>query len=155
MKVKDIMKPDPFCCSPSDTVESAARKMKEKDVGSLPVIADSESRKLEGIVTDRDLCCSVVAEGRNPETTFVVEAMTRNPATCGPDDDVDACAKIMQDRQVRRVPVVSYDGSVIGVVAQADMALRAEPKEVAKTVAEISKPSAVKAPAQAATRLAS
>lgn len=155
MKVKDIMKPDPLCCSPSDTVESAARKMKEKDVGSLPVIADSESRKLEGIVTDRDLCCNVIAEGKDPGTTFVVEAMTRYPATCGPDDDVDTCAKIMQDHQVRRVPVVSCEGSVIGVVAQADMALRAKPKEVAKTVAEISKPSPAKAPAQAAAQLAS
>ncbi len=138
MKVKDIMTTEPFCCSASDTVQTVAWNMKEQDVGSLPVVSDQESLKLEGIVTDRDLCCMVLAEGKDPSTR-VEEAMTRNPASCGPDDDVESCAKIMQEHQVRRVPVVDEEGRCIGIVAQADLALRAEPEKVHKTVALISR----------------
>ena len=151
MKVKDIMKQDLFCCSASDSLQDAARTMKVNDVGSLPVVTDQQSRRLEGIVTDRDLCCRALADGKDPGATPVEEAMTRNPITCRPEDDVDTCAKIMQENQVRRVPVVADDGSCIGVVAQADLALHSKPQMVGKVVAEISKPRRT----NAAIRLAS
>ena len=151
MKVKDIMKQDPLCCSASDTVQEAARTMNVNDVGSLPVVTDQQSRRLDGIVTDRDLCCRVLADGKDAGTTPVKEAMTRNPMTCRPEDDVDTCAKIMQENQVRRVPVVADNGACVGVVAQADLALHTKPQTVGKVVAEISKPRRT----NAAIRLAS
>ena len=139
MRVKDIMTPEPYCCAIFEPVQNAARMMKEWDVGSLPVVADQHSWKLKGIVTDRDLC-TVLAEDKDAAMTPVEEVMTRDPATCGPEDDVDTCAKIMQEHQVRRVPVVDDLGNCIGIVAQADLALKGKLRQVSETVAEISKP---------------
>jgi len=139
MRVKEIMTPEPYCCAVFEPVLNAARMMKEWDVGSLPVVADQHSWKLKGIVTDRDLC-TVLAEDKDGATTPVEEVMTRDPATCGPEDEVDSCAKIMQEHQVRRVPVVDDQGNCIGIVAQADLALKGKLRQVSETVAEISKP---------------
>ena len=139
MKVWEIMTTDPYCCTSSDTVESAAWIMREKDVGSLPIVRDQHSRRLQGIVTDRDLCCAMLVDGKHPKTTLVGEVMTPHPVTCEPGDDLEICVRIMQEHQVRRVPVVDHEGCCIGVVAQADLALRAKPQHVYETVAEISK----------------
>ncbi|MBI4459849.1 MAG: CBS domain-containing protein [Acidobacteria bacterium] len=151
MKVKELIQREPFCCSVTDTVQEAAKLMKVNDIGSLPVVSDQQLRKLEGIVTDRDLCCRTLAEGKDPATTLVEAAMTPDPVTCKPEDDVEDCSKMMQEKQVRRVPVVNDSGSCIGVVAQADIALHAKPKKVGELVAEISKPRRT----SAAIRLAS
>jgi CBS domain-containing protein len=140
MRVKEIMTPEPYCCAILEPVQNAARMMKDWDVGSLPVVADQHSWKLKGIVTDRDLCCTVLAEGADPATIPVEKVMTRDPATCKPEDDVDSCAKIMQEHQVRRVPVVDDQGHCIGIVAQADLALKGKLRQISETVAEISKP---------------
>ena len=139
MKVRQIMTPEPLCCAIFEPVQNAARMMKEWDVGSLPVVADQRSYRLRGIVTDRDLC-TVLAEGTDPATTPVEKVMTSHPATCKSDDDVDNCAKVMQEHQVRRVPVVDDQGNCIGIVAQADLALKGKLRQVSETVAEISKP---------------
>jgi CBS domain-containing protein len=115
--------------------------MKDRDVGCLPVVTIEEPRRLQGVVTDRDLCCAMLAaEGREADATWIEDVMTANPATCRPDDTVDACARIMQLQQIRRVPVVDDQGRCVGIVAQADLALHAEPKQVHRTLAEISKP---------------
>lgn len=80
--------------------------MKKHDIGSVPVISDLVSKKLEGIVTDRDLCVRLVAENRNPETTQVGALMTRNPTTCGPNDLLQQCEQLMVENRIRRIPVV-------------------------------------------------
>ncbi len=149
MKVKNIMTMDPFCCARSDTVDSAAWLMKEKDVGSLPIVTDHQSRRLTGVVTDRDLCCTMLIDSKDPKTTLVGEVMTPDPVACGPEDDLDSCAQIMQEHQIRRVPVVDNHGCCIGVVAQADLALWANPQQVYKTVAQISKRSEARHPLSA------
>jgi CBS domain-containing protein len=138
MKVRDIMTPDPCCCATFEPVQNAARMMKDWDIGSVPVVADKRTLRLVGIVTDRDLC-GLLTEGRDPATTAVEAVMTRDPATCKPEDDVSTCARIMQEHQVRRVPVVDDLGHCVGVVAQADLALNAKPRTISETVAEISK----------------
>ncbi len=69
MRVKDVMTQHPICCHASDSAQSVAKAFREEDIGSLPVIADGESNRLEGIITDRDLCCTIVAEGLDPKTT--------------------------------------------------------------------------------------
>jgi CBS domain-containing protein len=139
MLVKDVMSTKVIFCTPSDTVQAAARAMKLHGVGALPVVSDFVNAKLEGIVTDRDLCCGVVAEAKLPEKTRIAEVMTRNPVTCAPGNTLEDCETLMQEHQIRRIPVVDNQGRCVGIVAQADIALHAPAGIVAKTLAEISK----------------
>jgi CBS domain-containing protein len=140
MLVKQVMSKDIAFCLPSDTVQAAAKMMKARGVGALPVVSDAEHRKLEGIVTDRDLCCVVITEAKAAETTKIAEVMICNPVTCAPENTLDNCEKLMQIHQVRRLPVVDSQRRCIGMVAQADIALHAPATKIAKTLAEISKP---------------
>ena len=140
MKVIEIMTENPACCTPEQTAREAARLMAQNDCGSIPVVEEG-SRRLLGVVTDRDLAIRVLAEGRGPDTP-VREAMTPDPVTCSPDDDVDKVERLMAERQVRRIPVVE-NGRVVGVVAQADLALHpnaVSDREVGHLVEEISQP---------------
>ena len=139
MLVREVMSKDVICCTPWDTAQAAAKLMKIHGVGALPVVSDAVSRKLEGIVTDRDLCCSVVAGAKLAETAKIEEVMTRTPVTCAPENTLEDCGNLMQRYQVRRIPVVDKEGRCVGIVAQADIALHAPAGMVAKTLAEISK----------------
>jgi CBS domain-containing protein len=139
MLVKDVMSTKVIFCTPSDTAQTAARNMKFHQVGALPVVSDILNPKLEGIVTDRDLCCRVIAEARLAEKTKIADVMTRNPVTCTPENTLEHCETLMQEHQVRRIPVVDNQGRCVGIVAQADIALHAPNGIVAKTLAEISK----------------
>jgi len=150
MLVKDVMSKNLYCCAPSDTAQVAAKTMKAQGVGALPVVSDSTNRRLEGIVTDRDLCCSVVAGAKLGETTRIADVMTRNPITCAAENTLDECEELMQKHQVRRLPVTDKQGRCIGVVAQADIALHGPAGAVAKMVAEISKPATLRSGVQAA-----
>jgi CBS domain-containing protein len=150
MLVKDVMSKNLYCCAPSDTAQAAAMTMKAQGVGALPVVSDSASRKLEGIVTDRDLCCSVIAGAKLAETTKIADVMTRNPVTCAVENTLEDCEDLMQKHQVRRLPVTDKQGRCIGLVAQADIALHGPATRVAKMVAEISKPAKLRREAQAA-----
>jgi len=106
----------------------------------MPVVTDHASRKLIGIITDRDLCCSVVANGADARSTLIEAFISRNPVACREGEHLDRCERLMQERQVRRIPIVDGDGQVIGIVSQADLALKDKPENVAKTVTEVSKP---------------
>jgi CBS domain-containing protein len=140
MLVKDLMTSPLVSCTPWDTAQKAASLMKAYGVGSIPVVADTSDPLLEGIVTDRDLCCGVVAPGKNADAVQVADLMTRIPVTCGPEYTLDECLELMQENQIRRIPVVNNRGRCIGVVAQADIGLHAPAAQVAKTINEISKP---------------
>lgn len=139
MKIRDIMSPNPTCCLETDTAQSVARMMREHNIGSLPVVADAQSRELLGVITDRDLCCSLVAEGLDPKTTSIQKFVAVPPLSCREGENVEACERLMQEHQVRRIPIVDADNHVIGIVAQADLALKDKPERVSKTVAEISR----------------
>jgi len=142
MKCMDVLTKDPVCCLPGDTVEQAARLMKKEDVGPIPVIESRQSKKLLGIVTDRDMAVKVVAEGRDNKKTKVEEIMTRNPVTCHPNDDLQVALDAMAQHQIRRVPVVDDQGRITGIIAQADVATRTDdPEKTADVVEEISRPS--------------
>jgi CBS domain-containing protein len=137
--LKEIMTKGPVTVRPDDSVQKAAKLMKESHVGPIPVL-DQES-KLIGMVTDRDLAIKVVAEGRSADTK-VSDVMSRNLFTCGPDDNVKEASTLMETHQVRRIPIVDDQGHLLGIVAQADLATRTgKPEQVAKTVENISKPS--------------
>jgi CBS domain-containing protein len=141
MLVSELMSRQVVCCTPWDTAQTAAILMKTHGVGAIPVVLDSADALLEGIVTDRDLCCGVVAAADKANAVKIAQLMTCVPVTCEPDDTLEFCEELMQENQVRRIPVVDKRGRCIGIVAQADIALHAPAPQVAKTVAEISKPS--------------
>ena len=140
MRVKDVMTQHPVCCRTSDSAQSVAKALRDEDVGSLPVIADADSRRLVGIITDRDPCCTIIAQGLDPATTEIEVVMKRNPVSCRAEQSLDACEKLMQIHQVRRVPVVDEQGRCVGMLSQADLARLEQPDKVHRTVAEISKP---------------
>jgi len=113
--------------------------MCDESVGSIPVVMDQESRRLVGVITDQDLCCSVVADGLDPKATPIEKLMTLKPVTCREEEDVETCEGLIQEHQIRRIPIVDTHDHLIGIVAQADLALRDKPERVSKTVAEISR----------------
>jgi CBS domain-containing protein len=137
----DIMTKHPVCCLPEDTAEQAAQLMQGEDVGPLPVVENYETKRVMGIVTDRDLALKVVGAGRNPSETHVGEIMTVNPATCRPEDELQALLDVMMYKQVRRVPVVDEHDALIGIISQADIATRlGAAQKTGELVEEISKP---------------
>jgi CBS domain-containing protein len=151
MKVKDVMTTNPVCCRSTDSAMAVAGVLRDKDIGSVPVIS-SESQQLEGIITDRDLCLGVLASGLDARTTTIASFVTRNPVACNAEDDVESCAKAMQDHQIRRAPVIDGQRRVVGIVAQADLALKLkdQPQIFQKTVAAISSRPGSRQPSAAA-----
>lgn len=142
MKAQDIMTASPACCTPQDTSQEAARLMAEHDCGCLPVVEDTETNRLVGVVTDRDLAVRGLAKGRSADTP-VRELMSTGPSCCHPDDDAAEVEKIMAERQVRRVPVIDQAGCCVGIVAQADLARddrAASDREVGRVIERISEP---------------
>ena len=143
MKVKHLMTKDPTCCVSSDTAQRAAAIMRDEHVGIVPVIENEQSRRLVGVVTDRDLCMNVVAEGRDPTAVAVATCMTTTVVSCAATDAVAKVTELMKDNQVRRVPVVDEHGALAGIVAMADLVERAElkPTETHETLKRVSTPS--------------
>src|SRR5262245_31080402 len=139
MKVREVMSQNPACCVPTDSAQTVARIMRERNVGAVPVIADRQSRQLIGVITDRDFCCSIVADGLDPKKTTIQKFISVNPISCRDGENIEKCERLMQDHQVRRIPVVNNNGAVIGIVSQADLVLNDRPERVSRMVAEISK----------------
>jgi CBS domain-containing protein len=142
VRVSQIMTPDPACCTPDSTAQDAALLMKEHDCGSIPVVERLDTRVLIGTVTDRDLAIRGLAAGKGPDTQ-IRELMTNDPIAAAPEDEVEIVREVMVAQQVRRVPVVDENGAVVGIVAQADLALEdgaASDQEVGRIVEAISDP---------------
>ena len=143
MKAQEIMTAGPACCTPDDTAQEAARLMEENDCGCVPVVEDQNSRRLAGVVTDRDIALRAVGRGRGADTK-VRDLMSTDVNCCGPDSDVEEIERIMSDQQVRRVPVIDDAGCCVGIVAQADLARANDrsvsERDVARTVERISEP---------------
>jgi CBS domain-containing protein len=143
MTCAEVMTPSPTCCNPQHTTSEAAELMQREDVGLVPVTAQ-DGNKLIGVITDRDIVLKVVAEGRDPRSTGVTEVMSTDLATCLPQETVETVMDLMATRQLRRIPIVDRDGSLVGIVAQADVATRiANPQETGQVVQAISEPAAV------------
>lgn len=140
MKVQDIMTGEPRSVTPDATAQEAARLMKEMDTGVIPVVESSSSRKLVGVVTDRDIAIRMVAEGRAADCRVSDVMSSGRLATCGPSDDVDRVMETMSREQVRRIPIVDERGSLVGIVAQADIIRKADDRKAEDTVEKISRP---------------
>ena len=118
MQVRDLMTPDPELVSPDTTIRDAAQRMRDTDVGALPVGNDGQ---LTGMLTDRDIVIRAVAEGRSGDEVTVGEVLTTSVVSCRPDDAVEDAANLMAQHQVRRLPVVD-DGRLVGIIALGDVA---------------------------------
>jgi CBS domain-containing protein len=140
MKIcKDVMTPNPLCCLPTDNVIEIAQTMKRENIGSMPVIDNTESQKLIGIITDRDLAMKIVGQGRDARATQVEAVMTRKVLTCRADDEINIAMKLMSDYQIRRIVIVDNANIVEGIISQADLATRMnQPVKTAEVVKEIS-----------------
>lgn len=139
MKLKDIMSKDVATLRSDDSIERAAQLMKQYNCGSVPVCTDD---KLIGIITDRDIAVRSVASGKDVTDERVGDVMTDNVVFASPELDVGDAAKLMSDRQIRRLPVVE-NGSLIGIVALGDISLEPNCQDNAEdALSNISKPGA-------------
>jgi CBS domain-containing protein len=142
-KCSDVMTKDPVYSLPNDGVAKVARLMKSKDIGSVPIVENEQTKKLVGMVTDRDLALRIVAQGRDPKSTKAEEVMTRKVVTCQADDRLQNALDAMSEHQVRRIPVVDKNYAIVGIIAQADVATRVdEPEKTADLVKGISQSNA-------------
>jgi CBS domain-containing protein len=138
MKVQDVMTQDPACCTPDTDLQQVARLMVQKDCGAIPIVDNYGSKRLLGIVTDRDIVCRTVALGKDPMDLKARDCMTTSIASVTPNDSVENCCQVMEEHDVRRVPVVDGDGCCCGVVSQADIARSADERMTAAVVRDIS-----------------
>jgi len=135
--VRDAMTEDPRSIGQSASVVEAARLMREEHIGSLPITDDE---KLVGMITDRDITTRVVAEAADPKMTSVGDVYSRDLISVEPEKDLEEALQLMARHQVRRLPVVE-NGRLVGIVAQADIALRENEKKTGELVEAISEPS--------------
>ena len=135
----DVMTRNPVSALPDDTVATVAQLMKDKDIGPVPIVEDKLSKRLLGIVTDRDLAIKVVAEGRDPTTLKVKDVMSKEVVACRDTDNIESALDAMAEHQLRRIVVVDSANKLVGIIAQADVATRMdEPEKTGEVVKEIS-----------------
>jgi CBS domain-containing protein len=135
-RAREVMTAGPACCRPEATLDEVARLMVEHDCGEIPVVDPSD--KVVGVITDRDIVCRVVAEGKNPTAYTVATCMTQPVVSVGLDSPVDQVVSVMEGYRIRRVPVVDDDGACAGIIAQADIARYSASGTVAGLVRAVS-----------------
>jgi CBS domain-containing protein len=134
---KDLMTPDPQCCTADQTLNHVAKMMVDCDCGEIPVV--DAQKKLIGVVTDRDIVCRVVAVGKNPLAVAAQDAMTHPVTSVTLESSLDAVLARMEEHQIRRVPVVDAEGCVCGIISQADVARKVEEQETGELVRAVSR----------------
>lgn len=137
MLLRDVMTRDVEIVRPDAPLRDAARLRREIDVGPIPVC---DGERLIGMLTDRDITIRAVAEGRDPNTTCVRDVMTPDVACCFEDQDVEQAAALMEERQIRRLPVLDERKRLVGIVSLGDLAVTDESGRIAETLAEVSSP---------------
>jgi CBS domain-containing protein len=139
MKVNKVMTRDAECVHPDTTLQEAARKMRDLDVGPLPVCGDND--RLVGMVTDRDIAVRAVADGQDTRTTQVRDVMTPDVIYCFEDQDVSEAAGLMKENQVRRLVVLNRDKRLVGIVSLGDLAVETGNEKLAgNTLEAVSEP---------------
>ncbi len=136
MKVSELMTQDVRLASPDDTIQRAALVMAQIDTGALPV---GENDRLVGMITDRDIAVRCIALGNGPETR-VREAMSTDVESCFEDNEVAEVMLRMADKQIRRLPVLSRQKRLVGIISLGDLAMEANPEPTGKALGAISQP---------------
>jgi CBS domain-containing protein len=140
MKISDLMSQSPEFCTINDTLYDVARVMASHDVGIVPICASQDTRQLIGCITDRDLVVRVIAEQKDVGSTAITDVMSARLVTCRPEDPAEHARELMEEHQIRRLMVIDEHGSLLGVVATADLARAVEEREVGETLEAISQP---------------
>lgn len=133
MNVEDIMTKRPITCEPTTKLDEVAELMLKNDCGEIPVIKSKENPELVGVITDRDICCRAVAQGKNPATIPASECMSSPVFTITPKTELSSVCQTFSTKEVRRLPVVDAKNHVIGIVSVADLAERA-PEQYAREI---------------------
>jgi CBS domain-containing protein len=139
MKVKEIMSKEPACCTRETSLQDVAILMVENDCGEIPVVDTLQSKRPVGVVTDRDITCRTVALGKNPLDLRARDCMSSPAVTVTPETSLDECCRLMEENQLRRVPVVDGSGGCCGIVSQADIAAHASKGDAGEMVKEVSR----------------
>src|SRR5919107_4833536 len=134
--IRDVMTSNPCTIDADKDIVYAAKMLKDENVGVAPIV---EGDQLIGVLTDRDIAIKVVAEGKDPQTTKVRDVASKDTVTIDPQQDLEEAVRLMAQHQVRRLPVVEEDGKIVGILAQADVALQSKDSQTGEVVEEISK----------------
>jgi CBS domain-containing protein len=134
---RNVMTSDPVCASPGATLDQIAQLMVENNCGEIPIV-DTADQPI-GVVTDRDIVCRVVARGMNPGAHTAESCMSTSVVTVRADSSLDEVVSVMENHQIRRVPVVDADGRCAGIIAQADIAAVGPPDATAELLWELSR----------------
>jgi CBS domain-containing protein len=151
MRIEQLMTKEVATCGPDDTLNQAARIMWERDCGFVPVVESAESRRVVGVMTDRDACMAAYTRGQPLPEIRVGDVMSTRIRTCKPADDLAAAEETMREAQVHRLPVVDDGDQLLGVISLADLSREAArqtgskrrevtPTEIGEMVARIRQP---------------
>jgi CBS domain-containing protein len=140
MQVAEVMTRNVECTRPGNSLVDAARKMKKMDIGPLPVCGDDD--RLVGILTDRDIVIRAVADGRDLNEVKVQDVMTPGIEFCQEDQPIEHAARLMQEKQIRRLVVLNKDKRLVGIVSLGDLAVKAESPQIDKALEKVSEPAA-------------
>jgi CBS domain-containing protein len=139
MKVREIMTSRLVCATPDASLPHIARQMVDNDCGEIPIIDTRQNNKLVGVITDRDIVCRVVAQGRNPRELTAEDCMSSPVMTVSTDADLEEVCRMMEQYQIRRVPVIDRRGGACGMVSQADVARTGLDQRAGHVVKEVSR----------------
>ena len=140
MQLKEIMTADVEVIRPDSSIADAAKKMRSLDVGSLPVC---DGERLVGMITDRDITIRATADGRDPNNTLVRDCMSPEIVYCFEDQSAEEAERLMQEKQIRRLPVLTREKQLAGIIALGDLATKTDDvQQVGRTVRKISEPAA-------------
>jgi CBS domain-containing protein len=141
MKVAEVYTPNPQCISPDSSLMEAAQKMRALDIGMLPVC---DNDRLAGAITDRDIAIRAVAEGLDPRGTQVRQVLTPEIHYCFETQSVNEVAQMMEEKQIRRLPVLNEEKRLVGIVSLGDLAVRTGKERLVGEVLEcVSEPAHV------------
>src|SRR5258708_11018762 len=152
MQVKEMMTADAACCTADASLPEVARMMVDSDCGEIPVVENTSSKLPVGVVTDRDIVCRTIANGLNPLDLTAADCMSKPIVTVAPDMSLEECCRIMEEKLIRRVPVVNDRGSCVGIIALADVALHTGKNVAGHIVREGSEHTSSSSAASAAAR---
>lgn len=138
MTVASVMTETPVCCTPKSTLVEVARMMVEHDCGQIPIVENMATRKLTGVVTDRDITTRIVAAGLNSNEAHASDCMSSPCHTVSAETSLKDCCDLMEANKIRRVPVVNAENEVIGIVSLADIARNASASATVAVVKEVS-----------------
>ncbi|WP_439621604.1 CBS domain-containing protein [Gemmata sp.] len=138
MLLRDAMTRRVECVGPDDTIQTAARRMRDLDVGPVPICGTDG--KLAGMLTDRDIAVRAVAEGHDPKSCKVSDVMTPDVVYCFDDQDTAEASRVMQEKQIRRVLVLNRDKKLVGIVSLGDLVVDAGKQQAGETLKQVSEP---------------